>query len=46
MGATALTFVDGSQFNTVSHNEFTDISATAVQIGGVIDEDKACNLLQ
>jgi len=35
LGASALGFSNGSQDNVISGNEFTDVSGTAVQIGGV-----------
>ncbi|MBP1993663.1 discoidin domain-containing protein [Paenibacillus eucommiae] len=35
LGASALGFSNGSQDNVISGNEFTDVSGSAVQIGGV-----------
>ncbi|MFO7602032.1 MAG: right-handed parallel beta-helix repeat-containing protein, partial [Candidatus Desulfacyla sp.] len=39
MGAIALNFGTGSQNNTIVNNTFSDISAAAIQIGGIAAED-------
>jgi hypothetical protein len=40
MGASALAFGPGSQFCTVSHSSFLDISGTAISLGGIYDESE------
>ncbi len=39
MGAVALDFGTGSQKNQILNNHFSDISAAAIQLGGIAEED-------
>ena len=39
MGAIALNFGTGSQNNEIVSNTFSDISAAAIQVGGIAEED-------